>query len=115
MSFEKLKEDIRKYYDGKLDAFGSTPQGVDWNSAESQKIRFDQLLKICDLNTEFSINDYGCGYGALAKYLLDMGRQFRYHGFDLSEKMIASAKKLYGNINHCQFDSDESQLNISDG
>ena len=34
---------VTAYYAGKLREFGATPRGVDWNSAESQQLRFRQL------------------------------------------------------------------------
>jgi SAM-dependent methyltransferase len=44
----------------------------------------------------FSLNDVGCGYGALATYLHTRGGAFSYHGFDLSAEMIRLARE------HCR-------------
>ena len=63
-------DQIKDYFGQKLANFGNTPQGADWNSQVSQYLRFEQLVKICDISQEFSIVDYGCGYGALVDYLL---------------------------------------------
>jgi SAM-dependent methyltransferase len=114
MSFHAILERVRQYYDQKLETYGATPQGVDWNSPESQELRFQQLLKICDCSGPFSINDYGCGYGALIDYMMDRGYTFLYRGFDISDQMIAEARELHKDLRHCEFFIDESQLAAAD-
>ena len=69
MSYDRIRESVQQYYGEKIKAHGATAQGVDWNSPESQRLRFVQLLKLVDRSRCFTINDYGCGYGALADYL----------------------------------------------
>ena len=70
MNYERILDPVQHYYDQKIQAHGATHRGVDWNSPESQRLRFIQLLKVIELSQPFTINDYGCGYGALAAYLL---------------------------------------------
>jgi hypothetical protein len=65
VSYDKILVNVQRYYDAKVEAHGATARGADWNSAESQQLRFRQLLKLCDQPGPFVINDYGCGYGAL--------------------------------------------------
>ena len=69
MSSERLRGQARDYYEGKLRAHGATPAGVDWNSLESQELRFALLANLWRDEADASILDYGCGYGALADYL----------------------------------------------
>jgi SAM-dependent methyltransferase len=93
MSFDILARDSERYYSGKFAEHGATPQGVDWNSLEAQTLRFDQLLRVVDApSRRFTINDYGCGYGALADHLKAGGYRFGYRGYDLSESMIRHAR-----------------------
>ena len=40
--------EVADYYSAKLAEHGETPQGVDWNGAESQVLRFEQLTRIID-------------------------------------------------------------------
>ena len=110
MSFNIILDNVRHYYNEKFETYGATPKGVDWNSLESQEIRFEQLLKVCDYTSTFSINDYGCGYGALVQYMTARGYSFQYRGFDISSQMITKAKELYGGVEHCVFYEDESHL-----
>jgi len=90
---DRILSEVDKYYSDKIKNFGATPKGVDWNSSESQNLRFDQLSKV--ITTEkFSILDFGCGYGAYYQYLqLKAPAPFEYTGFDISADMLDSASK----------------------
>ena len=105
---------IKKYFGEKLDFFGATPQGADWNSEASQLTRFEQLFQICDPATRFSIIDYGCGYGALIDFLVKKGCDFTYYGYDLLEEMVLKARELHETKSNCTFTSQESELEIAD-
>jgi len=114
VSFNRILDRVRQYYSGKIETYGARPRGVDWNSLESQELRFEQLLRVCDCTEAFSINDYGCGYGALVEYMTDRGYMFQYCGFDISEQMIAKARELHRGLPHCEFSTDESLLTMAD-
>lgn len=92
-----LLADINAYYSDRLREHGATPKGVDWNGEVSQELRFEQLLKIIPLSRpgdpQPSLNDLGCGYGALRAYLQRQGRLLEYRGYDLSADMIAAAQQ----------------------
>jgi SAM-dependent methyltransferase len=87
--------DIENYYAAKVLRHGPTPLGVDWTCAPTQELRFVQLLKLIDASAVFSINDIGCGYGALAGFLRKRFRDaaIDYFGVDLVAEMIAQARK----------------------
>jgi SAM-dependent methyltransferase len=100
MSIQNILEEVNKYYTDKVNTFGATPKGVDWNGEESQQLRFKELLKIIDPSRgHFSVLDYGCGYGSLFEYMKTLFSDFKYTGFDISDEMIAAAKKLYSGSN----------------
>jgi len=113
-SFADILEEVGRYYSEKLSIYGATAKGVDWNSPESQELRFDQLLKVCDRTKTFAINDYGCGYGALIEYMNDSGYTFQYRGYDISSRMISKAKTIYEDLEYCEFFTDESRLTSAD-
>jgi len=70
MSSNDLLRDVEKFFSDKVNRLGPNPQGADYNSLESQTVRFDQLMKILpSVEQPFSLIDYGCGYGALAHYM----------------------------------------------
>jgi hypothetical protein len=108
--FEDLIRQSADYYTHQITTHGATPAGVDWNSAESQELRFRQLLRICRAYHSFSLNDYGCGYGALAHFLQGHSFHGRYCGFDASETMIREALRLGEEIEGAKFISDRSLL-----
>lgn len=95
---------VASYYTKKLAKHGATPSGVDWNSESGQYLRFAQLTKIIQSeNNTFSINDIGCGYGALLKYLEINYSDFDYEGIDISPEMVEVAKinnysKIFANF-----------------
>lgn len=94
---KKILDAVNTYYTDKVQQFGDSPKGVDWNSEESQTLRFEQLCKILPQNKEdsFSILDYGCGYGAMYEYITKNYPNATYIGYDISEAMIAKAKQKY--------------------
>lgn len=114
MSLNNILSSVQEYYDGKIRAHGPTERGVDWKSHESQQLRFAQLLKLVDRSRPFSINDFGCGYGALIDYLDQGGFQFHYVGFDISSEMITKAKELHSQSERIHFINDEGQLRQAD-
>jgi SAM-dependent methyltransferase len=86
-----MHETAARYYADKVREFGATHRGVDWATEASQTLRFDQLLRLFDLAQLSSVNDFGCGYGALLTYLRRTGYRGRYTGFDISDSMLAHA------------------------
>jgi hypothetical protein len=114
MKLSPMLQSVERYYTDKLAKFGRTPQGADWKSAESQTIRFDQLMRLIQPSESFTINDYGCGYGALVDYLKNRDYQFKYRGFDVPEKMIAEGRQSHEKDSRCEFYSDKSMLSSAD-
>ena len=98
-----LLTEVADYYTEKLAQHGETPRGVDWNGEDSQELRFQQLCKIIDDRRQFSLNDLGCGYGALHDFLVDRFSGFSYSGIDVSEGMIRSAEQRYQGIPQARF------------
>ncbi len=87
--------EVAAYYSKKLLEHGPTPAGVDWKGRESQELRFRELLRCLDGSRSFSLNDLGCGYGALAAYMIHAGFDFSYSGYDIAPTMIEAAQAMY--------------------
>ena len=109
-----LLDNVQAYYSQKIETYGAVPSGVDWNSKESQELRFAQLLKVCNAVDHFSINDYGCGYGSLYAYLKEKRASFTYYGFDVSESMIQTAEKFLNHPPNAHFQVADRPDNIAD-
>ena len=90
-----ILEEVSSYYARKISEHGPTPQGVDWNGLESQNLRFEQLLRCADVSRLFSLNDVGCGYGALVDYLDQSCFDYTYHGYDVVAPMVAAANQIH--------------------
>ncbi len=103
MSKRNISTTVAEYYTEKFEEFGATPQGVDWNSDTSQLIRFEQLARIFPKTEEFSVLDYGCGYGAFFQFLSKNFSNFRYLGYDFVEASIEQAKLSYQEDSRARF------------
>jgi SAM-dependent methyltransferase len=105
MTLSQNFDEICDYFDKKLKTYGPTPRGADWNSDISQQLRFNQLLKIISNPKEdFSLLDYGSGYGALLNHMQSNGFQCHlYIGFDILESMIETAWQLHPKNDHIIF------------
>ena len=102
-SEEDIHRKVGDYYSRKIREHGATARGVDWNSEESQQLRFDHLLKIVDSAGPFSLNEIGCGYGALVDHLEARGINASYHGIDLSSDMVTAARQRHPAASNAAF------------
>ena len=104
MSFneEKMRQEltgVANLYSSSLKAHGLTPKGVGWKDEESQRLRFEKLAQVIDVRTTdkgISVNDLGCGYGAMFRYLNEIPsvQLTRYYGYDISEEMLTVARQF---------------------
>ena len=96
----KLLEKIDNYYSEKISLHGATSKGVDWNGKESHFLRFNELSRVLPKESNFSLLDYGCGFGSLLEYLNNLEVSCDYTGFDISDEMIKKAKEYYSSDNN---------------
>lgn len=91
-----FSKDIEKFYSNHLNEFGNSAKGVGWKNTEAQYIRFDQLVKVIDTSTPFTVNDLGCGVGEFYKYLTNKNQLPKaYYGYDILHEMVRKADELY--------------------
>jgi len=112
-SAPELAEQARRYYEERLAEHGATPAGVDWNSPESQELRFEQLLAVTN-DPEGTLLDYGCGYGALLGHLRERGDARPYLGYDVSPKLVERARELWADAEGAEFTSDSDGVEPAD-
>ena len=85
----------------RLAEYGNQPHGVFWRTRDGQMMRFDILLGILEAVDvragTTTINDFGCGYGALFTHIRDEAFMTggRYTGYDVTEEMILAAKRAH--------------------
>jgi SAM-dependent methyltransferase len=114
MGVEKAMQDSRDYFDAKIERYGPTPEGADYNSAQAQAARFAQLVKIIDASRRFSLLDYGCGWGALLDYLAQRGWKFEYFGFDRLSSMIEAGRRTHREFSYARFSTEAADLPVCD-
>jgi hypothetical protein len=63
--------DNTSFYLDSLTSHGETAKGVQWQSAQTQQLRFKMLRKLLpDDLSELTLVDAGCGFGDLHRYLV---------------------------------------------
>ena len=100
---DTIREDVTRYFKEKIQEFGPMPEGVGWNSDHAQEKRFEVLCRLISKDESFSLNDLGCGYGRLADYLADGFGPCAYHGYDISEDMLESARRREYELSTVEF------------
>ncbi|MBX3616322.1 class I SAM-dependent methyltransferase [Nitrosomonas sp.] len=89
------KATILHYHRYRIEQFRhGTVEALGWRSADSQRLRFQTLMKVGNLNGA-KILDIGCGYGDLKAFLDLHFPDFEYTGIDQMPEFIAEARKRY--------------------
>ncbi|MCB2100575.1 MAG: class I SAM-dependent methyltransferase, partial [Rhodobacterales bacterium] len=89
----------RDAYTVRFRAHGETHQGVLWKSAAAQTLRFERLLDILSdhpMGRPMTINDLGCGWGALFEHIArapHLPPLAAYRGYDICPDMVMAARK----------------------
>ena len=94
----KFPAPIAVYFSAALLTYGAQPRGVFWRDTEGQRLRFEHLIGILDEDDwgrDLSINDLGCGYGAMFDFLADLPfmKDGHYRGYDITEKMVECCRQ----------------------
>ncbi len=99
------------YFQDKLDRFGSTPKGLDWNSSAAQEVRFAQLTRLLpDAGEPFSLLDYGSGFGPYYDYLVGLGYKVDYTGYDFVPEMVRRGRENHAGDPDCRFTASQDEL-----
>ena len=114
MTIDETQKKLNEYFTEKLETFGATAKGVDYNGEQARQIRFAELVKIINPSNPFSMIDYGSGYGAMFEYLHERGWEFEYYGVDLIEKMVIAGREKYKEFPNAHFTTDEKELPVAD-
>ena len=97
-----LKQGQIDYYEGLLSQHGDSYLALDWNSPESQRLRFKIFKEIFVYGKKasgISVLDVGCGFGDFYGFLKAEGvlnrQRISYTGYDITPGVITVAKKKY--------------------
>jgi SAM-dependent methyltransferase len=91
---ERLKRAVVDHYEAQLRRHGATARGMDWKDEDSQRLRFEVLCDVGDLEGR-SVYEVGAGAGHLHAYLRERATGASYSGCDLSAEMVAAARELH--------------------
>lgn len=94
-----ILNEVSHFYSQSLDTHGLTSKSVGWKDENSQRLRFEKLIQVIRPHAReenITVNDFGCGYGAMFNYLKEVfgSNLVKYYGYDVSQKMIAAAKNF---------------------
>lgn len=104
------EQDAVEHYEALLRQHGTVAPGVGWNSEFAQNERFAQICEILPReDTNFSLLDFGCGFGSLAEFLSARRNNFTYLGYDASPEMITHARSRSADA-RIQFEGDWSRV-----
>ncbi len=87
---------------------GDRSDAVGWSS-RGQVLRYQEMLEVGDVRNS-KVLDFGCGKGDFYGFLMEMGMQVEYYGFDINEKLIRHAEQKYPAIDFRVFDIDREAL-----
>jgi SAM-dependent methyltransferase len=81
-------------YTENIERHGAGPAAVGWRDEATHDLRFDKLAEVLRGDDRpFTVNDHGCGYGALFGYLVGRGlAPAAYCGSDISVDMLDAAR-----------------------
>lgn len=90
---------VAALYARNLQDHGFASQSVGWRDEASQQLRFSKLAEVIEPDRAqrgITVNDFGCGYGAMFRFLDELPgvRLERYIGYDISEEMLAAARRF---------------------
>ncbi|RAP27593.1 SAM-dependent methyltransferase [Candidatus Marinamargulisbacteria bacterium SCGC AG-333-B06] len=112
---KKELEKVENLYSDNIRKHGVSSKSVGWNTKKCQNLRFEILLSKISKNDSFTMNDLGCGYGALIDYMTEFNFICsNYTGIDISEKMISKALALHSKNDHISFLQSDHISEIAD-
>ena len=97
LEIPKLLQPVAHSYDWSIKKHGPIHRAAAWKNAELQFRRFQIFLGLIAFDTErnnLTINDFGCGYGAMFDVIENLP-QFvsgKYFGYDISKEMLQAAE-----------------------
>lgn len=95
---DERTQHIQWLYTLALKRHGTRAKGVGWRDRRSQLVRFAQVVRVMEgepAGATVTVNDLGCGYGALFPFLLRLPdvRVGHYFGYDMTAGMVARARE----------------------
>lgn len=96
----KIMSEQQRLWIQKLSRYGNCPQAVGSESIEHKQLRYRQLSRIFDNESEFSILDVGAGVGDYFGFLNQFfsEKQITYQGLEITNEFCKIAEEKYSDI-----------------
>ncbi|HEX8363139.1 MAG TPA: class I SAM-dependent methyltransferase [Longimicrobium sp.] len=96
-TLDRVLEGLAELYTGNLREHGLASRSVGWKDESSQRLRFHKLAELVTedaVRAGFTVNDLGCGYGAMFRYLDERfgAGLAHWRGYDISGEMLRAAR-----------------------
>ncbi len=87
--------DNKKFYTSAIELHGVSAKGVNWNSSDSQNLRFEIILELLPPKLdEFTLADAGCGFGDFYLYAKEKNNLPKdYIAIDSIKEMVSITKE----------------------
>ena len=109
MEFKKVLENVNQYFEEKLKSQNNDAKDLNWVTNPALEMQFEQLSKVIEPGTSFSLLDYGAGFGNYYQYLVEKAYKVRlYYGFDLLEFVVQEERKRHDEDSNVIFTTDLS-------
>ena len=89
-------------FNNKFKKFGKDIRSLGWDNNINQKIRFQNILKISNINHFNNILDVGCGFGDLYFFIKKNKIKLNYSGIDINKTFI-EINKQNKDLKKCKF------------
>lgn len=94
MNAEEKARAIDRYAE-RLRRLGPSAEALGWRDGDQQRVRFDVLASLANVQSGDSVLDIGCGFGDLFDYLAAHEIDVRYTGCDISADVLAVARERH--------------------
>lgn len=88
---------VKGFFEDLLAKHGASFKSLGYGTRESQLARFSVLAQVGNLNNA-SVLDVGCGFAEFYDFLEGQGLEVDYHGCDISDEMIATARRSHPSL-----------------
>lgn len=122
---EKPYLKIAKHYNDCFQKHGLTPKGLDWDNQENLNKRYEVMYNLIKNNiggtvlvdgviaNDYTLLDFGCGYGDFYKWLRNFNKNIKYTGLDINKNLLEQASNKYPNQNWHLLDIHNQEFEFS--
>ena len=89
-------QQLNAFYNAQYAKYGSDSRSTGY-SPEGQRVRYDMLASITDLNGK-SVLDVGCGLGNFLEYMNEQGIKVDFTGYEINSNFICECRQKFPGV-----------------